>query len=52
VWTAAINPSLCKGCGTCASWCPSGAITAHHFSDGQISAMIDAFFEPPQEARQ
>jgi heterodisulfide reductase subunit A len=52
VWTAAINPSLCKGCGTCASWCPSGAITARHFSDGQITAMIDAFFEPPQEARQ
>jgi heterodisulfide reductase subunit A2 len=52
LWAAAINPSLCKGCGTCASWCPSGAITARHFSDGQISAMIDAFFEPPQEARQ
>jgi heterodisulfide reductase subunit A len=52
VWTAAINPSLCKGCGTCASWCPSGAITARHFSDGQITAMIDAFFDPPQEARQ
>jgi heterodisulfide reductase subunit A len=52
VWTASINPSLCKGCGTCASWCPSGAITARHFTDRQVNAMIDAFFEPPREARQ
>ena len=43
-WWRAINPSLCKGCGTCASWCPSGAITAKHFTDQQVNAMIDAFF--------
>jgi ferredoxin len=41
---ARINPSLCKGCGTCASWCPSGAITACHYTDKQVNAMIDAFF--------
>jgi heterodisulfide reductase subunit A len=41
---AHINASLCKGCGTCASWCPSGAITCHHFTDRQITAQIDAFF--------
>jgi heterodisulfide reductase subunit A len=41
---ARINASLCKGCGTCASHCPSGAITARHFTDRQIGAMIDAFF--------
>jgi heterodisulfide reductase subunit A len=48
---ARINPSLCKGCGTCASWCPSGAITARHFTDRQVHAMIDAFFaeDPPVE---
>jgi len=39
---ARINASICKGCGTCASWCPSGAITAKHFTDRQVHAMIDA----------
>jgi heterodisulfide reductase subunit A len=43
-YTARINPSLCKGCGTCTSWCPSGAITSKHFTDHQVHAMIDAFF--------
>jgi heterodisulfide reductase subunit A len=45
VFVASINPSLCKGCGTCTSWCPSGAIIARHFTDRQVNAMIDAFFE-------
>jgi heterodisulfide reductase subunit A len=45
VFTAYINPSLCKGCGTCASWCSSGAIICKHFTDNQVHAMIDAFFE-------
>jgi heterodisulfide reductase subunit A len=45
VFTAHINPSLCKGCGTCASWCNSGAIICKHFTDSQVHAMIDAFFE-------
>jgi heterodisulfide reductase subunit A len=44
-YTAYINPSLCKGCGTCASWCNTGAITCKHFTDNQVHAMIDAFFE-------
>lgn len=44
VFAARINPSLCKGCGTCTSWCPSGAITAKHFTDRQVHAMIDAVF--------
>jgi heterodisulfide reductase subunit A len=44
-YTAQINASLCKGCGTCTSWCPSGAITSKHFTDRQVHAMIDAFFE-------
>lgn len=43
-YTARVNASLCKGCGTCASWCPSGAIAAKHFTDRQVHAMIDAFF--------
>jgi len=45
VFTAHINPSLCKGCGTCASWCNTGAIICKHFTDSQVHAMIDAFFE-------
>ncbi len=45
VFTAHINPSLCKGCGTCASWCNTGAIICKHFTDNQVHAMIDAFFE-------
>jgi heterodisulfide reductase subunit A len=44
VFAARINASLCKGCGTCTSWCPSGAITSRHFTDKQVHAMIDAAF--------
>jgi heterodisulfide reductase subunit A len=39
---ARINPAVCKGCGTCCAACPSGAITAFHFTDAQIEAMITA----------
>jgi heterodisulfide reductase subunit A len=39
-----INEALCKGCGTCASHCPTGAIVARHFTDGQVEAMIDILF--------
>ncbi|UCG15449.1 MAG: CoB--CoM heterodisulfide reductase iron-sulfur subunit A family protein, partial [Phycisphaerales bacterium] len=53
VYAARINASLCKGCGTCTSWCPCGAITSRHFTDHQVHAMIDAFFdeEAPALAR-
>ncbi|HUU94804.1 MAG TPA: FAD-dependent oxidoreductase [Phycisphaerae bacterium] len=44
IHAARINAALCKGCGTCASWCPSGAITSKHFTDRQVHAQIDAFF--------
>jgi heterodisulfide reductase subunit A-like polyferredoxin len=44
--TARINPALCKGCGTCAVWCPTNAIRAAHFTDEQITAMIDSLFSP------
>ncbi len=42
---ASINRALCKGCGTCAVWCPTNAITACHFTDDQIGSMITALFE-------
>jgi heterodisulfide reductase subunit A2 len=42
---AAINKASCKGCGTCVAWCPSGAITARHFTDPQIEAMMETLLE-------
>lgn len=42
---ATINEALCKGCGTCAAHCPSSAISARHFKDAQIIAMIDQAVE-------
>ncbi|MFX1406173.1 MAG: 4Fe-4S binding protein [Promethearchaeota archaeon] len=32
---------LCKGCGTCASACPSSAIIQNHFGSDQLSPMIN-----------
>jgi len=37
-----VNPVLCKGCGACATACPSGAIILHHFTHDQTLAMIEA----------
>ena len=47
---AEVNPFLCKGCGVCAVECPASAITMHHFTDDQLSAMIKAALEtwPPE----
>jgi heterodisulfide reductase subunit A len=40
-----INKAACKGCGTCVAWCPSGAITARHFTDTQIDAMLETMLQ-------
>jgi heterodisulfide reductase subunit A len=37
-----INAAACKGCGTCAANCPSGAITARNFREDQLFAQISA----------
>jgi heterodisulfide reductase subunit A len=39
----------CKGCGSCAAYCPSAAISAKHFKDAQLLSQVDAlcaFAEP------
>jgi heterodisulfide reductase subunit A len=42
---AEVNPALCQGCGTCVAACPSGAITALHYTDDEIVAQIDGLLE-------
>ncbi|MCD6417687.1 FAD-dependent oxidoreductase [bacterium] len=37
-----VNPILCKGCGACATVCPSSAITVNTFKPAQIFKNIDA----------
>ena len=37
---SAVQSALCKACGTCVAACPSGAITARHFTDHQIDSMM------------
>jgi heterodisulfide reductase subunit A len=36
-----VQCALCKACGTCVAACPSGAITARHFTDEQILEQIE-----------
>jgi heterodisulfide reductase subunit A len=35
-----VNEAKCKGCGSCAGYCPSGAAKINHFTDKQIFAEI------------
>ncbi len=39
-----MKAALCKGCGTCGSVCPTGAIDIRHFTDDQIEAQMEALF--------
>lgn len=43
--SAKVNPFLCKGCGVCAVECPALAVTMHHFTNDQLSAMVKAAME-------
>jgi heterodisulfide reductase subunit A len=36
----------CRGCGTCAAACPTGAASARHFTHAQIAAEISALLGP------
>jgi len=39
---ARVEAVLCRGCGTCAAACPTGAASARHFTRAQIAAEISA----------
>ncbi|GAB4312227.1 MAG: hypothetical protein Kow0069_12910 [Promethearchaeota archaeon] len=43
---AYVVPASCKGCGTCVATCPKGAISQKHFTDKQITKMIEVFNQP------
>jgi heterodisulfide reductase subunit A len=36
-----VNEAVCKGCGSCAGYCPSGAANIRHFTYQQIFAEIE-----------
>ncbi|MBW2358897.1 MAG: CoB--CoM heterodisulfide reductase iron-sulfur subunit A family protein, partial [Deltaproteobacteria bacterium] len=36
-----VNEAMCKGCGSCAAYCPSGAAKISHFTDKQVFAEIE-----------
>ena len=43
---AYIEPATCQGCGTCAAECPAQAIQLMHYTDYQMSAMVEALVKP------
>ncbi len=45
VGAAHIEPTICQGCGLCASECPAKAISLMHYRDAQVMAKVEALFE-------
>jgi heterodisulfide reductase subunit A len=43
-----VNEAICKGCGTCTSACPAGAIMSKHFTKEQILAQIEGILSSEQ----
>jgi heterodisulfide reductase subunit A len=42
---AQVIEALCKGCGACAATCPQKAITMRNYTDNQVLAEVEAFYE-------
>ncbi len=42
VFIARVDEGLCRGCGMCVAHCPSGALTQNGYSDGQLTASLEA----------
>ncbi len=40
-----VNEAVCKGCGSCSGFCPSGAARVKHFSPRQVLAEIDGILD-------
>ncbi|HUV51288.1 MAG TPA: 4Fe-4S binding protein, partial [Anaerolineae bacterium] len=40
-----VNEALCKGCGSCAGFCPSGAAQVKHFNEKQIFAELEGIVD-------
>ena len=40
-----VNEAVCKGCGSCSGFCPSGAARVKHFSPKQVFAEIEGILD-------
>jgi heterodisulfide reductase subunit A len=38
---AVVNEAMCKGCGSCAGYCPSGAAQIKHFNEPQVFSELE-----------
>ena len=50
---AQVNEAMCKGCGSCAGYCPSGAAQIKHFNEQQVFGELEGLLlmQPRPEAR-
>ncbi|MBW1773743.1 MAG: 4Fe-4S binding protein, partial [Deltaproteobacteria bacterium] len=42
---AQVQEALCKGCGSCAVTCPTGAAAILHYNDQEVLTMVEAALE-------
>ncbi|MFZ5810919.1 MAG: 4Fe-4S binding protein, partial [Thermodesulfobacteriota bacterium] len=46
---AVVNEAMCKGCGSCAGYCPSGAAQIRHFTEKAVFAELEGLLDPLRE---